>query len=166
MQTSALVATLVGGAAVLVWRLRETQRPVTAPKILVPPLAMTTGFLMFLAPPARVPVAWGVAAMLGGAALLSYPLVRTSKLTRTGDLVMLRRSRAFLVVLLALVAVRLAARAWIERYIDTVQTGSLFFLIAYGMLVPWRITMYLRYRALTRESRDDKDRAGMVRDGR
>ena len=152
MQASAIVATLVGGAAVIAWRLRETQRPVTIRKIVIPPLGMTTGFLMFLAPPTRVPVAWGLPAELAGALLLSYPLVHTSKLTRSGDDVLLRRSPAFLVILLVLIAVRLAARAWIERYVDAVQTGSLFFLIAYGMLVPWRIAMYLRYRALTRAS--------------
>ena len=149
MQTSALVATLVGGAAVVAWRLRETQRPVTAAKILVPPLGMTTGFLMFLVPQTRIPLAWAVAAVLAGALLLSYPLVRTSKLERSGDAVLLQRSPLFLVILLVLLAVRLAARAWVERYVDAVQTGSVFFLVAYGMLVPWRVTMYLRYRALT-----------------
>jgi len=150
MQTSTIIATLVGGAAVLVWRIRETQRPVTAAKILIPPLGMTSGFCMFLVPQTRVPVAWGLAAFLTGVVFLSYPLVRTSTLTRSGEAVLLKRSRAFLVILLGLVAVRLAARSYIEQYIDTVQTGSLFFLLAYGMLLPWRIVMYLRYRALVR----------------
>jgi membrane protein CcdC involved in cytochrome C biogenesis len=150
MQTTTLVATLVGGAAVLVWRIRETQRPVTARKILIPPLGMTTGFSMFLAPQLRVPLAWGVAAFLAGAVFLSYPLVHTSALTRSGDAILLKRSRAFLVILLALIAVRLLARTYVERYVDTLQTGSLFFLLAYGMLLPWRVVMYLRYRALVR----------------
>ena len=152
MQTSTIIATLVGGAAILVWRIRETQRPVTAAKILIPPLGMTTGFSMFLVPQTRVPLAWGLAAFLAGVVFLSYPLVRTSTMTRSGNDILLKRSRAFLVILLALVAVRLAARGYVEQYIDTVQTGSLFFLLAYGMLLPWRIVMYLRYRALTREA--------------
>ena len=152
MQPSTIIATLVGGAAVLVWRIRETQRPVTARKILIPPLGMTTGFCMFLVPQTRVPFTWGLLAFLAGALLLSYPLVLTSTLTKSGDAVLLTRSPAFLVILRALVAVRLVARTWIEQYIDTVQTGSLFFLLAYGMLLPWRVTMYLRYRSLTRGS--------------
>jgi len=150
MQTSTLIASLAGSAAILVWRIRETQRPVTAAKILVPPLGMASGFSMFLVPQMRVPVAWGLAAFLTGAALLSYPLIRTSALTRSGDAILLKRSRAFLVILLALVAVRIAARSYVEQYVDAVQTGSLFFLLAFGMLLPWRIVMYLRYRALTR----------------
>ena len=145
-----IVATLVGGAAVLAWRIRETQRPVTPKKILIPPLGMTSGFSMFLAPQTRIPFVWGLATFLAGALLLSYPLVLTSKLTRSGDSVLLKRSPAFLVVLLGLLAARLAARSWVERYIDTVQTGSLFFLLAYGMLLPWRVVMYLRYRSLLR----------------
>lgn len=149
MQTSTVIATLAGSAAVLAWRIRETQRPVTAAKILVPPLAMASGFCMFLVPQTRVPFTWGVAAFLAGAAFLSYPLVRTSALTRSGDAILLKRSRAFLVIILALVAVRLAARSYVEQYVDTIQTGSLFFLLAFGMLLPWRIVMYLRYRALT-----------------
>ncbi len=152
MQTSTLIATLAGSAAVLVWRIRETQSPVTAKKILIPPLGMASGFSMFLVPQTRVPVAWGLVAFLAGAALLSYPLVHTSTLTRSGDVILLKRSRAFLVILLVLVAVRIVARSYVEQYVDAVQTGSLFFLLAFGMLLPWRIVMYLRYRALTREA--------------
>ncbi len=150
MQTTTLIGSLVGGAAVLAWRIRETQRPVTAVKILAPPLGMTTGFSMFLVPQTRVPFAWGLAAFLVGALFLSYALVPASALTRHGDAILLRRSRAFLVILLALVAVRLAARSYVEKYVDAVQTGSLFFLLAYGMLLPWRVVMFLRYRTLTR----------------
>ena len=136
----------------MVWRIRETQRPVTAAKILIPPMGMTSGFCMFVVPETRVPVSWGLVAFAIGALFLSYPLVRSSSLWRSGDVILLKRSRAFLVILLALVAVRLAARHYVERYVDAVQTGSLFFLLAYGMLLPWRVVMYLRYRALVRSA--------------
>ena len=110
---------------------------------------MSTGFGMFLVPQTRVPLAWGLAAFLAGVVFLSYPLVHTSALTRSGDAILLKRSRAFLVILLALVAARLAARSYVEQIVDATPTGSLFFLLAFGMLLPWRIVMYLRYRALT-----------------
>jgi len=159
MQTTTLVAALVGGAAVLVWRIRETQQPVTARRILIPPLAMASGFCMFLAPATRIPWTWGLAAFFAGAIFLAYPLVRTSALARSGDTILLKRSRAFLVILLALVAARLLARTYVEKHVDALQTGSILFLLAFGMLLPWRIVMYVRYRALRGER---EKRKGLV----
>jgi len=162
MQPTTVIASLVGAAVVLTWRIRETQRPVTTAKLLIPPLGMSTGFLMFAVsnlrvslpwgvfavPELRVPLLWGIAAFAAGAIFFSYPLVHTSHLERQGDAIMLRRSKVFLWILLALVAVRLALRSYVEIYVSTAQTGSLFFLLAFGMLLPWRVTMYLRYRRL------------------
>jgi membrane protein CcdC involved in cytochrome C biogenesis len=152
MHATTLLATLAGGAAVLVWRIRETQTPVTAKKILIPPLGMSTGLFMFAEPRMRVPFAWAACAFLAGALLLSYPLVRTSSMHREGDAIVMKRSRAFLVILLALLALRLVARSYVEQYVDAAQTAALFFLLAYGMLLPWRIAMYVRYRRMSRES--------------
>ncbi|HVU04342.1 MAG TPA: cytochrome c biogenesis protein CcdC [Polyangiaceae bacterium] len=143
-----LASSLAGAAAVMAWRIRETQRPVTLRKIVIPPLGMSTGLLMFLAPPARVPLSWAVLAFAIGALFLSYPLMKTSELTVEGDVVMLKRSPAFLFILVGLVAVRLVARSYVEDHVSTVQTGSLFFLLAFGMIVRWRVSMFLAYRAL------------------
>lgn len=151
MHAVALLGSLAGAAAVMTWRVRETTRPVTTAKILLPPLAMSTGFLMFLAPPARVPWTWALGAFLTGALFFAYPLVRTSTLTREGDAVMLRRSRAFLWILLGLVAIRLLLRSYVEQLVNPVQTGALFFVLAFGMILPWRLLMYRRYRRLVAE---------------
>jgi membrane protein CcdC involved in cytochrome C biogenesis len=112
---------------------------------------MSTGFIMFAVPEMRVPLAWGVAAILAGALFLSYPLIHTSTLTRDGDSILLRRSKAFLWIILGLAALRLALRAYVEQYVSVTQTASLFFLLAFGMLVPWRVAMFLRYRKLRAE---------------
>ncbi|HEX7672006.1 MAG TPA: cytochrome c biogenesis protein CcdC [Polyangiaceae bacterium] len=151
MPPAVALASLVGAGAVLAWRLRETQRPVTARKIIIPPLGMSTGLLMFAYPPTRVPIHWAVTAFLIGAVVFSYPLIHTSTLTRRGDVIMLERSKAFLWILLGLVAVRLVARSYVEDYVDPLQTGALFFLLAFGMIVRWRVSMFLAYRALFSE---------------
>ena len=143
-----LVSAIVGAIVIVLWRVRETERPVTVPKIVIPPLAMSTGLGMFFYPPTRIPIVWALAAFVLGALVLAIPLVRTSKLQREGDVVMLKRSRAFLLILIGLVLVRLAARAWVEQYVSPLQTGALFFLLAFGMIVRWRATMWLEYRAL------------------
>ena len=150
MPPAVALASLVGAGAVLAWRLRQTRRPVTARKIIIPPVGMSTGLLMFAYAPARVPLPWALTAFLIGALVLAYPLIHTSTLKRQGDTVVLERSRAFLWILLGLVAVRLVARSYVEDYVDPLQTGALFFLLAFGMILRWRISMFLAYRALLR----------------
>jgi membrane protein CcdC involved in cytochrome C biogenesis len=152
MHLPLLFMSLFGAAAILAWRIRETSRPITARKIVIPPLGMSTGFGMFAYAPARIPLSWGLFAFLAGALLFAYPLNRSSQLTRNGDVILLRRSKAFLWILLGLVAVRLVARSWVERYVDPLQTGALFFVLAFGMILHWRVRMYLQYRELTRDS--------------
>lgn len=146
------VGSIAGAAAVFTWRLRETSRPITARKILIPPLGMSTGFGMFVYAPTRVPVAWGALAFLAGAILFCYPLVRTSTLRREGGAIRLERSKAFLWILLGLVAVRFAARSYVEQHLSPLQTGAVFFCVAFGMILPWRALMYLEYRRLVRDA--------------
>ena len=148
MKTWLILTSLAGAAAVLAWRVRETTRPVTARKIIIPPLGMSTGLSMFAFAPTRIPWSWAIAAFATGALLLSYPLIKSSKLVRRGDVVMLERSRAFLWILLGLVAVRFAARSYVEQYVSPLQTGAIFFILAFGMIARWRTSMYLEYRQL------------------
>jgi membrane protein CcdC involved in cytochrome C biogenesis len=143
-----LAASVLGAAAVMVWRLRETRSPVSTKKLVIPPLGMSTGFSMFLAPAARVPVTWALVAFLAGALVFSEPLARTSTLTREGDVVLMKRSRAFLWILVGLVVVRFALRAWVEQYVTPAQTGGLFFVLAFGMILRWRAGLLLEYRRL------------------
>ena len=150
LQVGAVVMSLVGGAVIVAWRVRETQTPVTAKKLLIPPLAMSTGFFMFLAPQMRIPLSWAACAFAAGALLFSYPLIHTSRMVRHGDVILMKRSRAFLVILLGLFAVRLLARQYVEHYVSITQTGALFFILAFGMLLPWRLAMFASYRGLQR----------------
>jgi len=141
-------ASVVGASAVIAWRLREVSRPVTVPKIIMPPLGMSTGLAMFLYPPTHVPLTWAAAAFALGALVLAWPLVLTSRLHVTEGRVYVRRSRAFLWILIGLVTVRFALRGVIEHYVSFPQTAGLFFMLAFGMIVRWRAGMLLEYRRL------------------
>ncbi len=145
-----LLATLAGAAAMLLWRVRETQRPVTLAAIVAPPLGMATGLSMFLVPQTRVPPSWGAGALAAGAVVFAWPLLRSSKLAVVDGRVVMQRSRAFLWILVGLVAVRLALRAWVERRVSVPQSGALFFLLAFGAIVRWRVTMLREFLALRR----------------
>jgi membrane protein CcdC involved in cytochrome C biogenesis len=143
-------ATLAGAGAMIAWRLRESRAPVTLRKIVAPPLGMSTGLSMFAAPAFRVPWAWAAAALLAGALVLAIPLARTSTLVRRGEEIVVQRSGAFLWILLALVAVRLGLRAWVERHVTQSQSGALLFLLAFGAVVRWRAGMLRAYLRLSR----------------
>lgn len=148
LQLLVALSSVLGAVVILAWRVRETTTPVTLRKIVIPPLGMSTGLIMFTRPEARVPLAWAAAAFALGALVFAVPLMRTSQLTLDGDVVRMRRSKAFLVILVALVLVRLALRAWVERYVSVFQTGALFFLLAFGAIVRWRVSMLVEYQRL------------------
>lgn len=150
LRTLLRLAPVAGGAAILIWRMRETRVPVTPKSILIPPLGMSTGLGMFLAPLTRMPWSWAIGAFLCGLFVFSWPLVHTSRLESRGGLVHMKRSPWFLAILLGLLAVRLAAHDYIGHLISPLQTAAVFFLLAFGMIVRWRATMYLQYRRLVR----------------
>jgi membrane protein CcdC involved in cytochrome C biogenesis len=148
---AAVLITLAGAAIMLAWRIRETMTPVSTARIILPPLAMSTGFVMFLAPATRIPWSWGLAAFLIGALLLFYPLSRTSTLERRGGIIMMQRSQAFVGILLALLAVRFGLRGYVGAVLSVPQTGALLFVLSFGMILRWRTDMLVRYRRLSRE---------------
>ena len=143
-----LVASVGGALAVLAWRVRETRTPVSARSLIIPPLGMATGFSMFLAPMFRVPWTWALAALVVGGLALAYPLVRTSRLVREGDTITMQRSNVFFAVLIVLAAVRIGARAYLDTVLSVTQTAGLFFILAFGMIVRWRVQLLLTYRHL------------------
>jgi len=146
------VGSLMGMLAVLVWRVREGRSAVTLRKILIPPMGMATGFSMFILPIFRVPWAWAIGAFLMGAIALAYPLLKTSRLHREGDTVVMKRSGAFFAVVIVLAAIRLLARSYLDTVLTIEQTGALFFVLAFGMILRWRMSMYFEYRTLTASS--------------
>jgi membrane protein CcdC involved in cytochrome C biogenesis len=148
---TAIFGSLIGLCAVLAWRIREARGAVSVRKIVIPPLGMATGFCMFIVPAFRVPLTWAAAAILIGAIALAYPLLLTSRLVRQGDAIMMQRSNAFFTVILALAAIRLLARGYLDTLLTVQQTGALFYLLAFGMIVRWRTQMYLEYRRLLSE---------------
>jgi len=143
-----LVASVAGLAGVLAWRIREGRTAVTVRKILIPPMGMATGFSMFIVPAFRIPVTWAITAFLVGAIALAYPLLLTSTLERTGDAIMMKRSGAFFSVVIGLAAIRYLARGYFDSLLSIEQTGALFFVLAFGMIVRWRMSMFMKYREL------------------
>ncbi len=87
--------------------------------------------------------------------LLSYPLIVTSKFEVIGKDIYLKRSKAFVFILIGLVLLRLALKSYVGMYVSMEETAGLFFILAFGMIVPWRIAMYVEYMKLHRSLDDD-----------
>ena len=140
---------VLGFFGVLAWRIREGRTAVTIRKIVIPPLGMATGFCMFVAPIFRVPWTWAAVAFLLGAVVLAMPLIRTSRLKLVGDQVMMHRSASFFIVMVALAIIRIVAHSYLDAIMSIQQTAGLFFVLAFGMILRWRVSMLMEYRRLT-----------------
>ncbi len=140
---------ILGFFAVLAWRIREGRTAVTKRKIIIPPLGMSTGFCMFLAPMFRVPWAYAGVAFALGALVMAWPLVKTSRLAWQGDQVMMHRSASFFLVMVVLAIIRIVAHSYLDAIMSIQQTAGLFFILAFGMILRWRVSMLLEYRRLT-----------------
>ena len=146
---SSAITSLLGFMGVMAWRIREGRTAVTARKIIIPPMGMATGFCMFFAPAFRVPLLWAAIAFIIGAVLLAWPLLATSRLVRDGDAIMMKRSGAFFAVVVVLFAIRYFARGYFDSIMTLEQTAALFFVLAFGMILRWRLSMLREYRLLT-----------------
>lgn len=146
LQIGATVGMLVMALLAIFIRMKASHRPVTIRKILIPPLGMSTGFLMFVVPETHVPWLWALIALLVGWFIFSYPLIRSTKFEQINGEIFATRSRSFVFILLGLLAVRLILHEVIQRYVTIPQTGGLFFLLAFGMIVRWRVYMYKHYQ--------------------
>ncbi|TKD72603.1 CcdC family protein [Pseudalkalibacillus hwajinpoensis] len=147
-----IFSTIVGALmamAMVVIRLKASKKPATIRKIILPPFFMATGFFMFAVPEARVPWYEAIEALSVGAAF-SLLLIRTSKFEIKGDQIYLTRSKAFAFILVGLLLVRIIFKLIIGESIPVLQTSSLFFVLAFGMIVPWRIAMYFQFRKTER----------------
>ena len=144
-----VLAAGAGAIVIIMWRLREARTAVSMRKIIIPPLGMATGFSMFLDPAFRVPLSWAGIAFLTGAVALAWPLLLTTRLEVQGDTVRMKRSSAFLAVILLLAAVRFFARGYFDTILTAQQTAGIFFILAFGMIVIWRAKMLVDFRRLT-----------------
>ncbi|MFD0714837.1 CcdC family protein [Paenibacillus sp. GCM10027626] len=153
---ASLFISIAVGAAIVFLRLRAANRPTTLRKIMIPPVAMSSGFLMFAAPQTHVPWLWALAAFAAGALFFAYPLIRTSKLELRDGQIILIRSKMFIVLLLSLLIIRLVLHDVLEAYITIPQTAALFFILAFGMILVWRLTMVRKFLRLQQTAKTER----------
>ncbi|MDN7245695.1 cytochrome c biogenesis protein CcdC [Planococcus shenhongbingii] len=141
------VGALGMGIMAMVVRTKSAKKPASAKKIILPPLFMSTGALMFVFPFFRVAPMQILEALAVGM-LFSTVLIWTSKFEiRDGD-IYLKQSKAFVFILLGLLLIRLIGKVVLSSTIDIGELGGMFWILAFGMIVPWRLAMFLQYKKL------------------
>ncbi|MCT8139918.1 cytochrome c biogenesis protein CcdC [Anaerobacillus sp. CMMVII] len=131
-------------------RMKAAKKPATVKKIVLPPMFMSTGFLMFLYEPAQISYLQVLEALAVGL-FFSLFLVRTSKFEIRDGHIFLKKTKSFLFILIGLLAVRLILKYILGFHIDPMHLSGMFFIVAYGMIVPWRISMFISFKKLQRQ---------------
>ncbi|MBO8176958.1 MAG: cytochrome c biogenesis protein CcdC [Bacillus sp. (in: Bacteria)] len=139
------------GFLILFVRMKASKKPVNAKKIILPPLFMSTGALMFLHPMFRVSFAQVVEALVVGM-IFSIFLIKTSKFEIKDGNIYLKRSKAFIFILIGLLIIRIIAKFILSTSIDVGELSGMFWILAFGMIVPWRIAMYIQYMKLQKKN--------------
>jgi membrane protein CcdC involved in cytochrome C biogenesis len=151
-----VVITSVGAIFMAVFalliRMKAAKKPASVKKILLPPLFMSTGALMYLFPEFRLTLSEIVEAMIVGM-LFSILLIKTSKFEIKEQNIYLKRSRAFIFILIGLLVIRIVMKLALSSTIDYGELSGMFFLLAFSMIVPWRIAMYRNYQKLYHQLR-------------
>lgn len=154
MAIASSIIAVVMASFVFVVRMKAANKPTNAKKIILPPLFMSTGSLMFLDPLFRVTRAELLEAIVLGA-FFSIFLIKTSKFEIRDNHIYLKRSKAFVWILVGLIIIRLALKSYLGRTIDYHQLSGMFYLLAFAMIVPWRVAMYVSYKRLERQLKYD-----------
>ncbi|WP_252505062.1 CcdC family protein [Sporosarcina sp. Marseille-Q4943] len=140
---STLLFLFMGTLAFIV-RTKAAKRPISPKKIILPPLFMSTGALMFLFEEFRVPLPQVIESICVGL-LFSIVLIKTTNFEEKGEKLYVKKSRAFLIILFGLLIVRFIAKLILSSSIDVGELGGMFWILAFGMIVPWRIGMLVKY---------------------
>ncbi len=136
--------------SVMIVRIKSSDKPASPKKIILPPIFMSTGALMFLFPIFRVTGEEFLEAITLGV-IFSIFLIKTSKFEIKNNEIYLKRSKAFVFILIGLLVIRIAMKSILSTTVDYGALSGMFWILAFGMIVPWRIAMFLSYRKLSNE---------------
>ncbi|MBO8155132.1 MAG: cytochrome c biogenesis protein CcdC [Bacillaceae bacterium] len=131
-------------------RMKAAQKPASVKKIILPPIFMSTGSLMFLIPMFRVTWMQVLEAFSVGV-IFSVFLIYTSNFEIKGKDIYLKPSKAFVFILFGLLLLRIILKTIIGQSISVGTTSGMFFILAFGMIVTWRIAMLIKFLRLKRE---------------
>ncbi|MGG0240753.1 cytochrome c biogenesis protein CcdC [Bacillus rhizoplanae] len=144
------IVALFMAIGMMIIRLKSAKKPVSLKKIVLPPIFMSTGACMYILPEFRLTTSEIWEAVIVGL-FFSIFLIKTSKFEIRGKDIYLIPSKAFIVILVGLLAVRIGMKEYLSQSIDLGQLSGMFFLLAFAMIASWRVGMYRSFMKLQKE---------------
>ncbi|WP_010530720.1 CcdC family protein [Lentibacillus jeotgali] len=149
LTASTIIAAIMAITMIFI-RLKASRKPASVKKIILPPLFMSTGALMFLFPVFRVNVLQVFEAIFVGI-IFSFFLIKTSNFEIKGRYIYLIPSKSFVFILFGLLLFRIIIKLAIGSTISFGETSGMFFLLAFGMIISWRLAMLFKFKRLEKE---------------
>lgn len=148
--TLASIMAVFMGVAVIFVRQKASKRPLSIKKILIPPVMMSTGALMFVFPYFRLSYTEIFEALVIGL-IFSVLLVITTKYEEKDDELYVKPSKWFIGILFALLIIRLSLKSILSMTISPGEIGGMFFLLAFVMIVVWRLSMLIKFKQFKKQ---------------
>lgn len=147
---SSTIIAFMMALAMTFYRLKSASKPASVKKIILPPFFMSTGALMFLIP--ALQISWSqVFEAISVGVIFSFFLIKTSHFEIKHQEIFLIPSRAFVFILFGLLIFRIILKLIISTKISLAETSGMFFLLALGMIVSWRIVMLIKFKRIERK---------------
>src|SRR5699024_3054070 len=143
---SSIIAVFMAVTMIFV-RAKAAKKPTSIKKIILPPVFMSSGAIMFIFPEFRISMLEVAEALVVGA-VFSYFLIKTTKFEKIKEDIYLIPSKSFIFILIVLFVVRTLIKYIIGSQISFGASSGMFFLLAFGMIVTWRIAMLFKYSKL------------------
>lgn len=83
--------------------------------------------------------------------VFSVILIWTTKFEVRNKYVFIKRTKAFPVILMGLLLIRIFIKYLISGSLEVGELSGMFWIMAFAMIVPWRIVMYFQYKNTEKE---------------
>ena len=146
----ASIGAVIMGIIVIFVRKHASKTPLTLKKIIIPPVMMSTGALMYIFPYFRLSWIHIAETVLIGAVFSVVLIITTKYEVKNSDLYV-RQTKAFPIILMGLLLARIALKYIFSLTTTPGEIGGMFFLLAFVMIGIWRLSMLIKHNEFKKQ---------------
>jgi membrane protein CcdC involved in cytochrome C biogenesis len=152
--TAASIMAVIMGITIIFVRKRSLKEPLTMKKVVIPPVAMSTGALMYVFPYFRL-TSNEIYEAIGVGLVFSLVLVITTKYEKRDKELYVKQSKWFPIILISLLIIRIVFKSILSMNISPGEIGGMFFLLAFVMIGIWRLSMFFHLNAFKKQQAEE-----------